>query len=124
MNLFIKQKQTLRHIGNNLTATTGKSWGWHKLGTWINRYSLLYIRQINNKVLLRPQHSDQLPALSNKPYTLEKNACTFTRNSVLHVSEASRALRIKSNSKICMQLVFEERSLLDSTVMNALRAVV
>ena len=52
MNLFIKQKQTLRHIGNNLTATTGKSWGWHKLGTWINRYSLLYIRQINNKVLL------------------------------------------------------------------------
>lgn len=40
----------------------------------------------------------------------------------MHAPKASRPIKIIQ--KIYMQLVFEERSLLDSTVMKALRAVV
>ena len=51
MNLFAKQKQTGRHrkqtYGYQREKRGGINW---KLG--INRYTLLYIKQINNKNLL------------------------------------------------------------------------
>ena len=49
MNLFKKQKQTHIDIETNLWLPKG----WRdELGIGINRYVLLYINQVNNKVLL------------------------------------------------------------------------
>ena len=50
MNLFTKQKQTHRHRKQIYGYQRGKE-GRYKLGFGINRYTLLYIKQINNKDL-------------------------------------------------------------------------
>ena len=53
MDLFTKQKQT--HRQNKLTVTTGEmgGGGGDKLGVWNQQiYTLLYIKQRNNKDLL------------------------------------------------------------------------
>ena len=53
MNLFTKQKQTHRLRKQTYGYQRGQ-WGvgGDELGVWINRYTLLYIKQINNKDLL------------------------------------------------------------------------
>ena len=50
MNLFIKQKQTCRHRKQTYSYQSGK--GRINQEFEINRYTLLYIKQINNKNLL------------------------------------------------------------------------
>ena len=50
MNLFTRQKQT--HMKNKLMVTEGDNGGGINQEFWINIYTLLYIKQINNKDLL------------------------------------------------------------------------
>ena len=51
MNLFIKQKQTHSYRTQTYGYQRGMVGG-DKLGVWINRYTLLYIKQVINKDLL------------------------------------------------------------------------
>ena len=50
MSLFTKQKQTHRHRTQIYGYQRGK-WEWGRLEVEINRYTLLYSKQINNKGL-------------------------------------------------------------------------
>ena len=55
MNLFTKQKQTHRHKKKKITNGYQREWrrrGRDKLGVGINIYTLLYVKQVNNKDLL------------------------------------------------------------------------
>ena len=52
MNLFTKWKQTHRHREQIYGYQRGKVWGGINWAFGISRYTLLYIKQINNKVLL------------------------------------------------------------------------
>ena len=52
MNLFIKQKQTHRHRKKIYGYQRGKGGGGINWEFGINRYTLLYIKQVNNKDLL------------------------------------------------------------------------
>ena len=51
MNLFAKQKETDRYQ-NKVMVTKEEMWGGKNQEFEINRYTLLYIKQINNKGLL------------------------------------------------------------------------
>ena len=51
-NLFTKQKQTHRHRKQTCGYQRGKGGGGIKQAFGISRYKLLFIKQINNKVLL------------------------------------------------------------------------
>ena len=52
MNLFTKQKQTHRYRKYTYGYQRGKSWGRINQEFGINRYTLLSIKQIDNKDLL------------------------------------------------------------------------
>ena len=52
MNLFTKHKQTHRHRKQTYGYQRGKEVGGINLEFGINRHTLLYIKQINNKDLL------------------------------------------------------------------------
>ena len=52
MNLFTRQKQTHRHRKQTYNYQRGKEWGKINQEFGINRYTLLYIKKINNKDLL------------------------------------------------------------------------
>ena len=64
MNLFTKQKQTHRHRKQFYGHQRAK-WGWLNWEFWINRYTLLYIKQINTG-----------PTVSHREiYSLSCNTC-------------------------------------------------
>ena len=52
MNLFTKSKQTHRHRKQSCGYQRGKGKGGINLELGNNRYTLLYIKQVNNKDLL------------------------------------------------------------------------
>ena len=44
MNLLSKQRQPSRHRKQTYGYQKGKEGGWGKLGIWVNRYLLLYMK--------------------------------------------------------------------------------
>ena len=50
-NELIQNRNKLTDIKNKLMVTKGEKWGGINLKFGINRYTLLYIKQINNKDL-------------------------------------------------------------------------
>ena len=49
INLFTKQKQTHRHRKQTYNYQSGKGWGGINWEFRINRYTILYIKQIKNQ---------------------------------------------------------------------------
>ena len=65
MNLSTKQKQTQRHRIQIYGYQVGKVGRGINQEFWINRYTVLYIKQINNKDLLQSTgNSTQYPVMT------------------------------------------------------------
>ena len=86
MNLFTKHKQTHRHRKQTYGYQKGKE-GRDKLGVWDYRYTLLYIKQINNKDFLYStgNYINYIVRtyFENKIYITESLCCTPETNTIL-----------------------------------------